>query len=317
MAENARDELIGHGGEAAGVVFVVEGVFAVLEEGHIDVHAVARHAEQGLGHEGGVEPVLLRQRLDRQLEGHDVVGGGEGVGVLEVDLVLPRGALVVGRLDLKAHVLQRQTDLLAGEVGGVQRPQVEVAHLVVGGGGGPALGVGLEEEELALRAHVEGVAHVRGLLQHPVENPPGIAGKGRPVRVVDIAEHPRADAELLIPGQHHEAVQIGVQVLVGFLDAGVALNGAAVEHDLVVHGLFYLGGGQRDVFELPENIGKLHTDKVYILFARHADHIFTGILSHIESPPLAILSIVYRITCASATKIYARLKSPRVNLKIS
>ena len=42
----------------------------------------------GLGMKVACKAVLLRQRLDGELEGHDVVGGAEGVGVLEVDLVL-------------------------------------------------------------------------------------------------------------------------------------------------------------------------------------------------------------------------------------
>ncbi len=76
----------------------------------------------------------------------------QGVGVLEVDLVLALGALVVAGLDLKAHLLQGHADLPAGALPVVQGAQVEVARLVLGRVVGVALVVGLKEEELQLRA---------------------------------------------------------------------------------------------------------------------------------------------------------------------
>ena len=122
--------------------------------------------EDGLGHKGGVQAILLGQGLDRQLEGHDVVRGAQGVGVLEVNLMLALGHLVVAGLDLKAHLLQGHADLPPGPLPVVQGAQVEVARLVVGPGGGLALVIGLEEEEFRLRTYVEGIkAHVLGLLQ--------------------------------------------------------------------------------------------------------------------------------------------------------
>lgn len=63
----------------------------------------------------------------------------------------------------------------------IQGAQVEVARLVVGLGGGLALLVGLEQEELRLRAHIEAVvAHVVGLLDHPLEHVAGSPTKGVP-----------------------------------------------------------------------------------------------------------------------------------------
>ena len=121
MPEQPGDEGVGLAAEAARVGGVGEYVLAVLEQAHVGVHAAAVDAEHRLGHEGGVQAVLLRQRLDGELEGHDVVGGAEGVGVFEVDLVLAGGHLVVGGLDLKAHLFQRHADLAAGALAVVER----------------------------------------------------------------------------------------------------------------------------------------------------------------------------------------------------
>ena len=74
--------------------------------------------------------------------------------------MLTGGALVVRGFDLKAQGFQSQADLPAGVVTVVDGTQVEVAGLVAGFGGGLAVLVDLEQEELALRANVEGVAHV-------------------------------------------------------------------------------------------------------------------------------------------------------------
>ena len=278
------DELIGQGGELTGGVFIKEHVLSVLEQGHVDVHAVAGGAVDGLGHERGVKAVLLRQSLHRQLEGHDDVGGVEGIGVLEVDFVLAGGHLVMAGLHLNAHVLQRQADLPAGALAVVQRAQVEVAGLIGGLGGGIAVVIGLEQEELRLRAHIKYVSHPLCPGQSPLQHAPGVAHEGRAVGVVDLADQTGHLAVLRAPGQHREGVQVRPEVLVGFLNADKALNGAAVHHDLVVHGPLNLGGGDRYVFQLTENIGELHTDELNVLFFHQPDDIFLGVFAHGRSP---------------------------------
>lgn len=274
VAEQARDEGVGLFGQALLPLRVVKHVPAVLEQGHIGVHTRARHAVDGLGHKGGVEAVLLGQELHRQLEGHDIVGGPEGVGVLEVDLVLAGGVFVVAGLNLKAHLLQGHTDLAPGPLAVIQGAQVEVAGLVVGLGGGLALVVGLKQEELGLRPHVEGVvAHGLRPLEHPLEHVPGVAHEGGTVGVVHVADQP-GGLVLLVPGVHHEGIQVGIEALVGLVNAHEALHRGAVEHDLVVDRPLNLGGRQRHVLELAENIGELEADEFDLLLLDHADNVF-------------------------------------------
>ena len=94
------------------------------------VHPRAVDAVDRLGHERRVQAVLLGDRLQRELEGHGVVGGAQRVRILEVDLVLALRDLVVRRLDLDAERLERVDHVLADFLGEVGR-EVEVAGLVV------------------------------------------------------------------------------------------------------------------------------------------------------------------------------------------
>ena len=245
MGQQSGNKLISQGRELPGIAGVKEGVFSALEQGHVHVHPAARSALDGLWHEGGVKPVLLRQGLYRQFEGHDGVGRLESGRIFDVNFVLAGSRLVVAGLDLKAHGLQIQTDLPAGALPVVQGAQVEVSRLVRGPGGGPAVLVGVEQEKLQLRPHMKGQPHRLRPGQGALEDAPGIAGKGRPIRVVDVADEPGHLAILGPPGQHREGVQIRPQVLVRLLHPDKSLNGTAVHQNLVVQRPLDLGGGNR------------------------------------------------------------------------
>ena len=278
VGQQAGDEAVGLLGQAPLAVGIIKHILAVAEQGHVGVHTGAGHAVDGLGHKGGVQAVLLGQGLDRQLKGHDVVGGVEGLLILEVDLMLALGALVVAGLDLKLHSLQRQADLPAGRLAVVQGAQIEVAGLVVGLGGGLTLVIGLEQEEFRLGTHIKGIkAHVLGLLQGPLQHVAGVAGEGRTIGVVHVADQAGHLTVAGPPGEDGEGVQVGVQVLIRLVDADKTLDGGAVEHDLVVDRLLNLGGGDGNVFQLTEDVGELEADKLNILLMDDADDIFLGV----------------------------------------
>ena len=100
------------------------------------VHAASGLALDRLGHERGEESVAVGDVADHEPEGGEVVRGRERVGVAEVDLVLARRHLVMGRLHLEAHQLEIVHDQPAQLLALVHRGQVEVAArswvLVVG-----------------------------------------------------------------------------------------------------------------------------------------------------------------------------------------
>ena len=235
-----------------------------------------------------MQAVLLRQRLDGQLEGHDVVGGGQRVGVLEVNLMLSGGDLVMGGLDFEAHLLERHADFAAGALAVIERAEVEVAGFVARLGGRAARLVGLEEEELALGADVEGIAQLGRVLQRALERAAGIADERRAVGVIDVADQAGNASVLRPPRQYRERIQIGAQILIGFVDADKALDGAAVDHDLVVHRLFDLRSGDGHVLQLAEDVRKLHTDELHVLILHHANDVFLAVLAHETALPNSI-----------------------------
>ena len=67
-----------------------------------------------------MKAVLLCQSLYCQFEGHDVVSGGEGIGVFEVDLMLAGSSLMMAGLYCHPHFFQRQSYLTAGTFAMVQ-----------------------------------------------------------------------------------------------------------------------------------------------------------------------------------------------------
>ena len=240
MREDARDEAVRLLGELLFAVLVKEDVLAVLEQGHIRVHAAAVDAEHGLGHERRMEAAHLRDRLDRHLKRHDVVRRQQRVGVLEVDLMLPLGHLVMAGLDLEAHLLEHQTDLASHMAAVIDRRHIEVASRVRGARGRQALLIRLKQEELHLGADVERVAHVLRALERLFQNIARVARERRAVGIVHVADEPRGLARRGLPRKDRERVEVGAQILIRFMDAREALDRAAVDHDLVLDDLLDL-----------------------------------------------------------------------------
>ena len=81
---------------ALGIVRIVEGVVAVeVVKALVHVHAAARLARHGFGHERRVHAVLHGDLLDDQLVRHHRVGHGQRVGEAQVNLVLRRAVLMM------------------------------------------------------------------------------------------------------------------------------------------------------------------------------------------------------------------------------
>ena len=281
MVKDSGDELVSLLGKLALVRGIEEDILPVLEEGHIRMHAGAVDAFEGLGHESRMQAVPLGRGLDGQLEGHDLVGRSQGVRVLEVNLVLALGNLVVGSFNFEAHLLEEEGNLTTGVGAPVQGSQVEVAGIVTGRGRGPSFLVGGEEEELKLGSDVEGIALVRCLLKLSLQNISRVAGKRCAVGIIDVADETGNLSLLGSPGENHEAVEVRAQVLVGLVDAGKSLDGGAVNHDLIVHGLLQLASRDGNILQLAEDVGELHTDEGYVLVLNDFSDI---ILCHSFSP---------------------------------
>ena len=256
------------------VGLVEEGVLAAAGERLVHVHAGAVLALDRLGHERRVHAVAGGDRLDHHPERDQVVGGGQRVGMPEVDLVLADGDLVVGGLELEAHLLEGHLDVPAAVLAAVERSDVEVGGGVVRVDGRVAVGVELEEEELGLGADVHRVAEVGGLAQHALQVRARIARKGSAVRVGDVADQAGGAGGLgAAPGQHRVGGGVGQEVHVGLLDALEAADRRAVEHELVVERLLELVDGNRDVLDRAVRLGELQPDERDVVTPAAFDHL--------------------------------------------
>ena len=280
MEHQARNEAIGGLAQAPGIGFIIKCILAVFKQAHVDMHTAAVDAMDGLGHKRGMEAIPGGIGLDRELQRLDPVGGGHGLGILKVHLVLPLGHLMMAGLDLKAHGLQGQAHVPADGFAMVNRAQVKIPRIVLGHRGGMALFVGFKQEKFALRANVKGIALGFRRIDCPLEHVPGIAHKGGAVGIVHRAHQPRHLAIHGPPGHNRKGVEIRAKILVGLINAHKALDGTAVDHDLIIDHLFNLRSRHRHVFQHTENVGKLQPDELYVLLFNQTDDVFLGVFRH-------------------------------------
>ena len=147
----------------------------------VDVAAAAGPVGEGLGHVGGDGPVPLGVLAGHHLEEGVAVGGGQRVGVVEVDFVLPVGVLVVGLVGVPPdaahgvhHVPQVAHDV--GDALEVIAGLAEAVYVVGVIDLNGAVGVPGDQKMLRLDADVEDVALGPGVVQHGLEVLAGTVG---------------------------------------------------------------------------------------------------------------------------------------------
>ena len=159
VLDHAGDELRRQRAEPVRPALVGEGVVAVLTvQREVNVEARAALVGERPPHEGREQPFPHGDLLHGGLQHEGSVGGVEGAGVLDVDLVLRVHELVVGGERLQAELVapeQHPEDDLArvgdGTDGVDARELVDVAAQPV-----RRVGVALGQEELELRARRSG-----------------------------------------------------------------------------------------------------------------------------------------------------------------
>ena len=140
------------------------------------VHARTVDAVDRLRHEARIEAVLLGNLLQRVLEGSGVVGRGERVRILEVDLVLTWCNLMVRSFNLDAERLKCVDHVLA-HFDSLVTSEVKVTGLVVRLGHWVTIGAVLKEEELQLWSHVHLVAELCSALDLAAQCTTWVTGK--------------------------------------------------------------------------------------------------------------------------------------------
>ena len=239
------------------------------------VHARPVDAEERLRHEGGVQAPRRGDRLERGLEGDRVVGGAQRIGVLEVDLVLAGGDLVVRRLDPDPELLERVHHLLA-DLGAEVLGEVEVAGRVVRQRLHGAV-LALQQEELELGAGVQREAELLRPIELAAQDAARVTGEGVAVRVVHVADDARAaGVELLLavradarlPRDRAEGGQVGHQEHVRLGDPGEALDARSVEPLAVLDRLLQLVHRDLDALHLAHDVGELEADEAQVAVFR-------------------------------------------------
>ena len=277
MAEDARHEAAG---DAVGGDVALKEVLAVHGQREVDVEAAAGLVGQRLRQEAGVEAVAGRHGPDDLLEQEDVVGGLEGAGVVEIDLILAVAVLVVAVLGGEAHLLHGQADVPADVLAGVQRRYVEIAACVDGDAGGTAPVVVLEEIELALGADVAAQAQ---LLEPAVDVPQeaaAVAAEGGVVRLFHVAEELHHPALSRAPGQDGHGGQVGPEHQVALLHVHEARDGAAVEADAIFQRLGKVACQHGDVLLEAEDVTEREADKFYVVVLDEIEDVLLCRITH-------------------------------------
>ncbi len=212
----------------------------------------------GLGHEGGLDPVLGRDRLDHALEQHGVVAGLERVvDMAQIDLVLPGGVFRdqavdrdalrhAGVVDLVQQVVEIVQLVDAVDLGGVLALAADRRHRRPRPAVLAALAV--DQVELQLHRHHRVQPVVAQALDDIGQDGARIGEEGGAVEVLHRQQHLAGRARQ--PGHRVERVRDGeavaVRVAVGEAEAGLfdrfagdvggeerAGEGQAVAEDLV------------------------------------------------------------------------------------
>ena len=157
-----------------------------------------------------MEPEAAGDVPDDELEGGQIVGGGERVGVLEIDLVLPGGHLVVRRLHLEPHFQQLLDDDPPDLLAPVDRPQVEVGGRIVRDRSRRPSADFSNRKNSASHPAIMVKPSFRARVHLALERGARAAGEGLLVRRVDVAEQPGDPAPLVVVGKDPEGVRSGL-----------------------------------------------------------------------------------------------------------
>ena len=301
MLDHTADVVQRRVGQAA-VAVSGKQVDAILDQRHMNVHAVAVIADQRLGHEGRGLAVAVRDVVHAVLEDlHFVSLAHQGVEG-NTDFALTGGChFVVMDFDLEAHFFHRQAHRRANVVQRIDRRHREVTALDAGTVTDVAifiyldraprgfLGIDLvramthfsrpldvvEDEKFVLGAEVGGVGDAGGL-----QVSLGAQRDRARVAFVTFAggrlDDVTGDVDRGLVGKRIErrGFRVGHQDHVGFVDPFPAGDRGAVEHLALGKGfLFELAGRDRDVLLLSLGIGKAKIDEFNAVLVNFVQHI--------------------------------------------
>ena len=141
-----------------------------------------------LRHKRSMKTMASGDRLDRHLEGHDIICCGQCICILQIDLMLSRSNLMMRGLDLKSHLFQIQHDIPAHIFCHIDRTHIKISrHLVRLGSRFPFL-ICLKQEKFTLWPHQKSITHISSFFQYPFQHKTRISLKRFPARPVYITD---------------------------------------------------------------------------------------------------------------------------------
>ena len=156
---------------------------------NIDMEAAASLIGQGLGREVCLQPIAGGNCLHDTAEGNGIVRCSQGIGIMEVDLILTRTFLVVGGFRLYAHFGEGQADFPADIFTLVLWSHIQIASMIIHLTGGGIGLTGLEQIKLQLGAKVKVETCSFSILDCSGQDGAGIALKHGAIRMRHCAEH--------------------------------------------------------------------------------------------------------------------------------
>ena len=161
MCKNSCHKLVGQPAQSHLIQRVFEQILSFLIlQGHIDMHTRAIDPCLRLGHKGSVKPMTLGNGFHRHLERKNIIRRSKSFLILKIHLMLGRGDLMVGRLNLKPHPLQVQYDIPPHIFCQINGAYVKVSCRLMGIGGRLSFLVCMEQEEFTFRSYIKIVTHI-------------------------------------------------------------------------------------------------------------------------------------------------------------
>ena len=188
----------------------------------------------GLRHKACEKSVPFGNCSNSQLKSHDIVRRGQCLVIFKVDLMLSRCHLVMGRLNLKSHILQSQHHISSCILPQIHRTQVKISRLFMSDGSRLAVVILMQQKKFTFRANIEAVPHLGCLIDLLLEYHAGCPCKRCSVRIVHVTDNAGYLALLWPPWENRKGVQIRIQIHVGLLDAHKALDRRSVKHNTVI-----------------------------------------------------------------------------------
>ena len=243
MVQDASGELARDKRHVELLACLVEGVGIAFEQAQMRVHTGTRLVGERFGHKARVNATFEGNLFDHGAEGHDVVRGGQRVGIPQVDLVLAWTGLMMRVFNGNAHLLEHVDGRAAEIHPRAARHVVEVPAFVDGCRGlGPILLV-FEQVELDFRVHVEGEALLFGFGERLLEHVPRIAERRFAVRGEDVAEHACGALRTTTPRQNLEGGRVRLDDHVVLGNTRHAFDRRTVETKPFLERRFEFGGG--------------------------------------------------------------------------